>query len=131
MQPLRTIKITQPLGTKINHATSWDKKNHVTSREKKLGNLSGQQKNQATSRDKKSRNLKKSSNISGQKKSMQSLRRTKNIMQNYAPSWDKKKNPATSRTTNHATSWDKKITQPLGNKKIKQSLKTTKKSRSQ
>ena len=60
MQPLRTIKITQPLGTKKNQATSQDKqkscnffrqKNHATSGdnknimqplgEKKFGILSG------------------------------------------------------------------------------------------
>ena len=43
----------QPLRTKKNHTTSWDKKNHAISRDNK---------NDATSRDKK-----KSSNLSGQK----------------------------------------------------------------
>ena len=42
MQPLRTKKITQPIGTKKNHATSWDKK--IT---QPLG-----QKNSSTSQDK-------------------------------------------------------------------------------
>ena len=42
----------QPLGTKINHATSQDKKNHATQR-KKLCNFFGQKKNLAISRDNK------------------------------------------------------------------------------
>ena len=70
MQPLGTKKsrnlqgrkkITQPLGTKKNHATSWDK-NHATSQDKKITQPLGTKKimqplgikkNHAISQDKK------------------------------------------------------------------------------
>ena len=86
MQPLGTKKITQTLGTtKKNHATSRDKKisrnftgleSHTTSWDKKIMQPLRPKINHATSRDK------KTCNISGQK--------------NHATSWDKKKNHATS-----------------------------------
>ena len=94
----------------------------------------GQQKKQATFQDKNSpatsRDQKKSSNISGQTKIMQPLRkkintlplRTRNITQNHATSWDQKKSSNLSDKKNHATSWDKKIMQPLKTKQITGSM---------
>ena len=89
-QPLeKEKKVTQPLGTKRNHTTSWDKKNHATSRGKtKIPQPLG---------TKKSYNLsghKKIKQPQGTKKMTQPLE-TKQILhplghKNYATSRDKK-----------------------------------------
>ena len=92
-------KITQPLGTKKNHPTSWDGKNHPT---KKSHPTSRDEKNHPTSMDEK-----KSANLSGQEKITQPLGTKKN----HPTSQDKKKSPnLLGRKKNHPTSRDPTLT---------------------
>ena len=81
-------KIIYPLGTKKNHATSWDQKNHANSWYKKSNAISQDKKRYGTSWDKK----------------------------NHATSWDKKIT-YTLETEKSRNLVGQKITQPLGTKR--------------
>ena len=86
-------KITQPLGTKRNHPTSWDKKITQPLGTKKITEPLGTEKNHTTSRDKKIRphleKTKKSRNLFGQKKSCKLSGQIASKLINKAPNCTK------------------------------------------
>ena len=107
-------KITQPLGLKKNHATSWAKKNQPTSWAKKNHATSWAEGYHATNKAKKNHATswppKKSCKLLGQKKLRQPLGPKK-----YHATFRAKKNHATSRDMKKSRnlSGHEKITQPI------------------